>query len=147
RQHFAPLDDAAGFHSYLSADGAAVGTDAVADQFQPNPVVAGLALVAQQPRGSIVCGQHNVEAARTGEIAEGAPTANKRAEQVGTGLCLCNWLEAARLVARVPEELGRLRVGVVLLDLVDIGFKVAVAGKQVGPAVEIVIEEKRAEFQ
>ena len=50
-------------------------------------------------------------------------------------------------VAGVPEQLRRLGVLLARLDLRDLRFEVAVADEQVEPAVEVVVEEERAELQ
>ena len=50
-------------------------------------------------------------------------------------------------VAGVPEQLRRLGVLLARLDLGDLRLDVAVARQQVEPAVEVVVEEERAELQ
>ena len=58
-----------------------------------------------------------------------------------TGRDSRDWLEAGP-AARVPEELHRLAVGLCRLHAIDFWFQVAVARQQIGPAVQIVVEEE-----
>src|SRR6185312_3233105 len=54
-------------------------------------------------------------------------------------------LETLRVLA--PEQLRRLLILLAALQFADAGIEVAVARQKIEPAIEIVIEEKRPEFE
>src|SRR5262249_15301933 len=56
-------------------------------------------------------------------------------------------LAFGRLAAGVPEQLHGLRVGLAVSYELDFRFEVPVAGQEVWPAIQIVIEVKAAELE
>src|SRR5262249_56400675 len=100
------------------------------------------AVVAQQPRRSVVRRHEQVQTAGVGEGAEGGAARDHALLQGGAGLRR-DFLELAS--AEIPEEVRRLRVGDLRLDGVDVVGDVAVGREDIGTAVEIEIEEETAE--
>ena len=64
--------------------------------------------------------------------------------QCGAYIC-CHFVEAA--VAKVPEQVCRLRVGDLRLHLLDVVGNVTIYCKDVWASVEVVVEEEATEGQ
>ena len=104
------------------------GAHAVPRQRKPNPVVAGGALVAQQPGRAAVGDQHHVGGAVAVDVGVGAAAADQRLEQGAAGRLPRHRLEAPRLAAGIPEQLRRLEVALTRMHPGDPRLQVAVAG-------------------
>ena len=110
-------------------------------------MVLEVAVVAEDERRAAVGAEDHVEVAVAVEVGVGDSAADERLEQVLAGGCV-----------RSPARSGRSRpvfqkswAGWAYLsparDLGDLRLDVAVAGQQVEPAVEVVVEEERAELE
>src|SRR5262249_13782839 len=94
-----------------------------------------------------VGGENDSDAAVVVDVGEGAAAANHRLEKVFAHVLGSERLIDALGIAGIPEELRRLGVAFARLDGGDVRLDVAVASKQVKPAVEVVVEEESAELQ
>ena len=92
--------------------------------------------------------EHHVEVAVAVNVGKGRTAPDDGFEQVRTGLFRRNGDKAsAILVAGVPKQLGRLRVGLARLDFADFLLQMPVGREQVQPAVQIVIEEEQTKLE
>jgi len=148
REKLATTEVAAGLEINLGADPIAVGRLAVAGQGDPDPVVLIAAVVTEEASRPVVNRHDDVQVAIAVDVRVGRAAADNRFEQVRTGvLGLDQHVQPSTGLARVPEELDRLFVGLAGLHLGNLGLEVAIGRHQVEPAVQIVVEEEQAEFQ
>src|SRR5438132_897405 len=119
--------------------------DAVALQRQSDPVVAIAAFIAQQSSRAAIGRQYDVGKAVAVDIGKGAATSDLRVEQVGPCVAGLHFLEATLFIAGVPEKLGRLLVG--LAHGHDVRLQMAVAGEEIGTAVQVVVKEENTELE
>ena len=83
-----------GFQDDPCADGAAIGTHAVALQLEANPVMTEVVVVAQHQGGTAVADENHIEIAVAVEIGVDAAAADERLKQIGTGRFFRHRLEA-----------------------------------------------------
>src|SRR5437660_3531025 len=121
------------------ADAAAIGF--CANGFDFDPVVCGAGIAAQKLRKIVDGVDDHVEVAVIVEVAESAAARSDGHGDSGAGI-VGNIVEAA--VAQILVEQLALRVTCFGLELLDFGIDVAVADKNVGPAVVVHVEETAA---
>ena len=98
---------AANAHLDPRADGVAVAFRA--HQFQTNPVVMQILVVAQEQRRPADLREHHVEVAIAINVGEGRAASDDGFEQVRAGLVRRYGDKAsAALIAGIPKQLGRL---------------------------------------
>ena len=104
-----------------------------------------LLIISQEERRTAGLAEHYVGIAVSIDVRKGTAPAHDRLEQVGSRLLRRHRDKAwARLRARVPEQLRRLRVSLALLKFANLGFEVAVGRQQIQASVQVVIEEEDA---
>src|SRR5437879_4810550 len=82
-----------------------------ADKLEPQPMVSGALVVAQQQWRAANLRENDVQIAVSIDVGEGRAAANDRFEKIGTALRCRNGLEAeASLVSAIPKQLSRLSI-------------------------------------
>ncbi len=127
------------FQRHLRADPVAIRSRA--DRLHSQQIVLICIVVSQQPRGSIVCRNQQIQIAIVIEIAVSRAATDNRALQSAAQLRRHFF---KFLLAFVAKEVRRLRVLHVRLDHADVVRNVPVRGEHVEQAIEIVVEEKHA---
>ena len=107
-------------------------------------MIAVASVVPQQPRRTVVRGNQEIEVAVVVDVAVRRATRDDALLEGGAG-AQADVLEL--LCPEVPEQVRRLRIGDLRLDLVDVVRDMPVRGKDIEPAVEIRVEEEARERQ
>ena len=128
------------------ADRIAVASHAVPLEHEPQRLRRSIAIVAKHSRRPAVGREHEVEVAIAIKIGRRVAAADERHEEIGSRPLRRDRFKPAA-TSGVPEKLRRLGVGLSHLHLGDLRLEVTVAGQQVGPPVEIVVEKGQTELQ
>src|SRR6266446_5706332 len=118
-----------------------------ADQFQAEPVMVKLLIVAQEQRRAVDLGHDDVEVAVAIDVGEGGAAADDGFEDIAAAFLRGHRHETHALTgAAVPKKLRRLAIRLAGMDFLDFLFDVAVGRQDVEAAIQVVIEEEQAEF-
>src|SRR5690606_33800286 len=119
----------------------------LSDELDANPAVSERLVVAEEERPSPHLGDQEIEVSDGVDVRVRRATPHHRTRAIARALLGGRDERRVMLGPGVPEDLRRLLVALARLDLVDLLLEVAVGLEEIGPTVEVDIEEEEAKGQ